>query len=157
MKWRLEHRAGCFFSLHLIARNARIDSLRRSRGRLVQEFRVGEQRPRHRNHIAVARGQNLLCDLGCVDPVRRHQRQRHLHKTRNAIYIHLYIYLYLYIYISISVSIYLSIYPSIYIHIYTYLSISILIYIHACIHTCMHAYIHSHIYTRKCCTAQTIV
>ena len=62
----------------LVTRNADIDFVSAPGRGFVDEFRVGEQGSRHRHHVSAAVGQYLVGDMGQVDAVRRHERNRHL-------------------------------------------------------------------------------
>ena len=62
----------------LVAGDARVDLVGAPGRRLVDELRVGEKRPRHRHHVAVAAREHRLGHRRIVDPVGRDQRNRHL-------------------------------------------------------------------------------
>ena len=47
-------------------------------GGLVDELRIGEERPRHGDHVRIALGQHLLGDLRGIDPVGGDQRNAYL-------------------------------------------------------------------------------
>ena len=55
----------------LIAANTDIDLVAAALCRLVDEFRVGEEGPRHRHHVRTTIGQHLFGHLGHVDAVGR--------------------------------------------------------------------------------------
>ncbi len=57
----------------LVAGDAYVDFVGPARGGLVDEICVREQRARHRNHVGVAVGQDLLRYPGRIDPVGRDQ------------------------------------------------------------------------------------
>ena len=62
----------------LVAGDAGIDAICLAAACLVHPFGVGQQRTRHRDHVGVATGEDLLGHLRHVDPVGRDQRQRDL-------------------------------------------------------------------------------
>ena len=62
----------------LVAGDARIDLVGAPGGGLDDEIRVGEERSRHRDHVAVAAREHRFGDGRVVDPVGRDQRNPHL-------------------------------------------------------------------------------
>ncbi len=62
----------------LVAADAGVDLVAAPSGRLVDEFRVGEERTRHGDHVGVALGQHLFGDFRGVDAVGGDQRDLHL-------------------------------------------------------------------------------
>ena len=62
----------------LVAGDADIDLLAPSLAGLVHELRIGQEGPRHADHIGVSVGQDLLPDLGRIDAVDRDERDVHL-------------------------------------------------------------------------------
>ena len=61
----------------LVATDAGVDFIGAACSGLVDEVRVGEERPRHRDHVGIAFGQNLLGDFRGVDAVGGDQRNAH--------------------------------------------------------------------------------
>ena len=61
----------------LVAANAGIDFVGTPLRRLVDEIRVGEERPGHGNHVGIALGEDLLGHFRGVDPVGGDQRNTH--------------------------------------------------------------------------------
>ncbi len=62
----------------LVAADAGIDGFAATSGGLVDEFRIGQERTRHRHHVGIALGQDLFSHFRGVDAVGGDQRNAHL-------------------------------------------------------------------------------
>jgi hypothetical protein len=62
----------------LVTGNTHIDLIRLTRSGLIDELRIRQQRPCHRDHIGVAVRQYFFGHFRCVDAVGRDQRHTHL-------------------------------------------------------------------------------
>ncbi|MNV53095.1 hypothetical protein D3C71_1452230 [compost metagenome] len=62
----------------LVAGDAGVDRLRTAGARLVGPLRIGQQRPRQRDHVGAARGEDALGHVGHVDAVGGDHRHAHV-------------------------------------------------------------------------------
>ena len=61
----------------LIAADAGVDFVRTSSCCFEYEFRIGQQWPRHRNHVGTTISDNFLRDIGRIDTIGRDERNAH--------------------------------------------------------------------------------